>query len=92
MTSESIDKKQPAKNLSTGFNRWAYFAFVLLAVYFLFRNDWMTAASNLGIALVFDPFNPTVKWQDRKLYQKAWLFVHVGLVLVLFIVGLIISN
>ena len=85
MTSENIEKKGQVKNLSPAFYRWMYGAFVLLSVYFLFRTDYMTAASNLGIALIFDPFNPTIKWQNRKTYQKVWLFVHVALMIVLFV-------
>lgn len=63
---------------------WAYGAFVLLALYFLvFSRDIESAMMNLGIALVFDPFNPDVAWQNRKTWQKAWLLVHVTIVFVL---------
>ncbi|MEQ1797950.1 MAG: hypothetical protein ABL872_08350 [Lacibacter sp.] len=89
MTSENIERKGQAKNLSPVFYRWMYGAFVLMTVYFLFRADYMTAASNLGIALIFDPFNPSVKWQDRKNYQKVWLFVHVALVIAFFVYGML---
>jgi hypothetical protein len=34
-----------------------------------------------GIALCFDPFDQKVKWNDRALYQKIWLCVHLFLVL-----------
>ena len=89
MTSEIIEKKGQVKNLSPAFYRWMYGAFVLMTVYFLFRADYMTAASNLGIALIFDPFNPTIKWQDRKTFQKVLLFVHVALVIALFVYGIL---
>lgn len=80
------DKVTP-KNISSAFNRWLYGAFVILSAYFLIRGDIMTAASNLGISLIFDPFDQAVKWNDRKPYQRIWLFVHVAIVLALFIVG-----
>ncbi len=92
MTSEKIEKKTQVKVISPAFNKWVYGAFVLLAVYYLFHSDYMTAASNFGIALVFDPFNPSVKWNDRKLYQKVWLFVHVALVLTLFLFGIFVEK
>lgn len=67
-------------------NRLLYSGFLLLCVYFLVKGDITDAASNLGIALIFDPFAP-VTWQERKNWQKAWLFVHVTLVIGLFIAG-----
>lgn len=85
MTSE----KATPKILSTTFNRWLYGGFVLLCVYFLIQGEFINAASNLGIALIFDPFDQTVKWNDRKLYQRIWLFVHVALVIVLFVAGML---
>jgi hypothetical protein len=33
----------------------------------------------MGIALIFDPFNPSVKWQQRPVYQKGWLLIHLAL-------------
>lgn len=65
------------------FNRFLYGAFVVFCIYFLIRGDVADAASNLGIALIFDPFVPA-KWEERKGWQKAWLFVHVSLVIGLF--------
>jgi hypothetical protein len=83
MTSE----KATSKNISASFNRWLYGGFVLMSIYFLFRGDFMTAASNLGIALIFDPFDQTIKWENRKTYQRVWLFVHFAITAVLFITG-----
>ena len=85
MTSE----KATPKNISSAFNRWLYGGLVVLGIYFLIRGEFMNAASNLGIALIFDPFDPAVKWNDRKLYQRIWLFVHVAIVLALFLIGLL---
>ena len=88
MTSENIEKRDPAKVISPAFNKWAYGVFVLLGVYYLFRHDYVSAAANLGIGLMFDPFNQTVKWQNRKPYQKVWLLVHVAIVFTLLIYSL----
>jgi hypothetical protein len=81
------------KDISPAVNRWGYVAFVVVSLYFLFvSNDIFTAASNLGIALIFDPFNPAVKWTERKTWQKGWLLVHVLLTLGLFLYGLLIKR
>ncbi len=58
------------------FTRWAYAIFVLLAAYQFVYSDPSDAIVSFGIALVFDPFNPKVKWGDRPLWQRAWLLLH----------------
>jgi hypothetical protein len=89
MTSENTTPK----DISTTVNRWAYAAFVLLSMYFLFiSKDLVSAASNMGIALIFDPFNPAIKWTNRKSWQKAWLVLHVLLSLGLLLYGLLIKR
>lgn len=86
-------EKTRAKDISPAFNRWAYGGFLVMSFYFLIvNNDVLAAASNLGIALIFDPFNPAVKWTDRKGWQKAWLLVHVAVTLTLFVFGLLINR
>lgn len=66
------------------FNRLLYAGFVAISVYqLLFHRDVSDAMSNLGIALIFDPFDPAVKWTDRPVYQRAWLLVHVSMVFTL---------
>lgn len=89
MTSENTTPK----HISTTVNRWAYAAFMLLSLYFLFvSKDLVSAASNMGIALIFDPFNPATKWTDRKSWQKGWLLLHVLLTLGLLLYGLLIKR
>ena len=78
--------KTGKQDTSLTVNRLLYSGFLLLCLYFLVKGDITDAASNLGIALIFDPFAPTT-WQERKNWQKAWLFVHVTLVIGLFIAG-----
>ncbi len=66
-------------------NRILYVGFVVFTVYYItVQHDLMTAASNMGIALIFDPFDQAVKWQDRPMWQRAWLIVHVAIVFGLF--------
>jgi hypothetical protein len=83
----TTDSARP-KYLSTGVNRWLYGAFVFFCIYNLIRGNLADAASNLGIALIFDPFTPA-KWEERKTWQKAWLIVHVSVVIGLFAAWLI---
>jgi hypothetical protein len=57
--------------------RVGYGLFILMAIYFAtIGHDMMTAASNLGIGLIFDPFAPA-PWAQRPVWQRAWLIVHV---------------
>lgn len=58
--------------------RMAYGLFLLLVIYYLIRGDVENATINMGIALIFDPFDATVKWQNRPLYQRVWLLFHVA--------------
>jgi hypothetical protein len=62
-------------------NHYTYLLYLILVAYLFFIGDIEWAITNLGIALVFDPFDPQVKWQDRPFYQKAWLIVHLSLTL-----------
>jgi hypothetical protein len=73
------------------FNRMAYGAFLILGIYFaLFSKDYPSALGNFGIALVFDPFDQTVKFPERPLYQKIWLITHASLAIVGFILLLVL--
>jgi hypothetical protein len=73
--------KERITEKSIVFNRIMYGAFVLLGIYFLVRGDTTSAMSNLGISLIFDPFDQKIHWQQRPSYQKLWLIVHLSLVL-----------
>ncbi|MFN8888787.1 MAG: hypothetical protein ACK5WF_15100 [Cyclobacteriaceae bacterium] len=70
--------------------RFLYGGFVLLGVYYLLRKDISEAMSAFGIGLIFDPFDQTMKWNDRPAYQKLWLIVHLSVVLGL--VGMLLFN
>ncbi len=74
----------------TPFNRYAYVMYMVLVVYLAIKGDYEWAFANLGIALVFDPFDTNVKWQDRPQYQKVWLLIHLaftfaGLIYIMFL-------
>lgn len=77
------------KYVSEKFNRILYTGFVMLAMYFLiFSGDVSQAMANLGIALIFDPFDQKQKFTERPLYQRTWLIIHLILVFVLLILSL----
>ena len=67
--------------IKTSFFRFAYFLFLGLVVYQLFMRNYEDAISNLGIALIFDPFDQAVRWNDRPTYQKVWLFTHLAILM-----------
>ncbi len=69
------------KDLTFMYNRFLYGAFVALGFYFLLtKRDISTAMSNFGIALIFDPFDQKVVWNNRPAYQRIWLIVHLSIV------------
>lgn len=65
--------------MKTSFNKILYIGFVLLGLFqVFFSKDYLQAASSIGIALAFDPFDPEQKWNDRPTWQKAVLIVHLA--------------
>jgi hypothetical protein len=60
-------------------NRFTYILYLVLVAYLFFKGDIEWAITNLGVALVFDPFNTNLKWQNRPRFQKVWLIAHVTL-------------
>jgi hypothetical protein len=90
MSENQVSQKEEKKNL-TPYMKYAYGGFVLLGLYMLvFTHDWMVGVSNLGIALIFDPFDQKVSWSDRPRYQRIWLMVHLVLLTALLLYGLFI--
>jgi hypothetical protein len=69
--------------------RIMYVLFLLIAVYeIIFKKDYIQAASQLGIALIFDPFNQQISWSDRPIWQRAWLIIHLAITAALFGFGI----
>lgn len=65
--------------MEKSYNKWLYGAFVAFSVYYAIRGDWSSTSINLGIALIFDPFNQQQKWGERPLWQRAWLIIHLAI-------------
>lgn len=72
----STNQSASANPLSIKVNRILYGAFVLLSLYFSLTGSYEDAVVNLGIALIFDPFDQTVRWDNRPRWQRVWLIVH----------------
>jgi hypothetical protein len=71
--------------MKTPFNKFLYLGFIVLGAYqAIFTQDYVQAASSLGIGMAFDPFDQDQKWNDRPTWQKAVLFIHLGIVAALF--------
>jgi hypothetical protein len=84
--------KQSKTDRSIVVNRILYGGLVLVAAWnLLFSKDYGSAAANMGIALIFDPFNPSVSWDQRPFYQRAWLIVHLCIGLGFFLMAIIIK-
>lgn len=66
------------KNDVTAYSfRVGYSLFIVLAIYYLISDsDYIECSINMGIALIFDPFDPKVAWNRRPMWQRAWLIVH----------------
>jgi hypothetical protein len=77
------------KDATFEYSGFLYGTFVLLSVYFFATKQIDSAMSNLGIALIFDPFDQKVLWKNRPLYQRVWLIVHLTIVLGLLTIWLI---
>ncbi|RAR47138.1 hypothetical protein [Flavobacterium lacus] len=71
------------------FYKFLYGGFVLFGLYYaIFSKNFGDAAMMLGIALAFDPFNKQQAFNERPIWQKAWLIVHLVLVFTFFGVSL----
>ena len=74
--------------MKTPFNKFLYCGFILLGLYqAVIPKDYIQAASSLGIGMAFDPFNPEKKWNDRPIWQKVTLIIHLATVAALFGLG-----
>jgi len=75
--------------MNKSFSKILYLGFVLLGIYqSLLLKDYIQAAASMGIGLAFDHFNPEQKWNDRPLWQRLTLIIHLGIVAALFGLGI----
>ena len=75
--------------MHTPFNKVLYIGFLLLGIYqALISKDYMQATASMGIGLAFDPFNPEQKWNERPMWQKVVLILHLAMVAAMFGFGI----
>ena len=66
--------------MKSSFNKYLYIGFVLLGLYELWvKKSALEAATQLGIALIFDPFDQNQPWKEHPQWQKAILIIHLAL-------------
>lgn len=62
-------------------NKFLYLGFVAFGLYQLFfKHSFGETAIYLGIALAFDPFEKTISWKNRPIWQRAILIIQLFLV------------
>lgn len=77
-------------NKAQQFIKVGYALFIVLAIYHLLINkNIIDCAMNLGIALIFDPFDQNVSWSNRPKWQRTWLIAHVSIAFIALIFGLV---
>ena len=77
--------------MKSSFNKFIYIGFILFGIYELvIRHSSGDAATYMGIALAFDPFNQDQTWKERPTWQKVVLIIHLAFVAAL--LGYVIGN
>mgnify|MGYP000016312954 FL=1 len=67
--------------MKTSFNKFLYLGFVLFGIYeLLVKHSPAEAATQLGIALIFDPFNADQPFKERPVWQQGVLIVHLAVI------------
>ncbi len=72
-------------------NRVAYGTLVLAGVVFLVLRDCPNAIIMLGMSLIAEPFDSTVKFSERPLWQRLWLSVHLATLYTVIVYEIIIK-
>jgi len=63
-------------------NRALYTALLIPGISGLVRHDATTAVVGLGLSLAFDPFDTSIPFPQRPLWQKALLITQLTVLLV----------
>jgi hypothetical protein len=71
--------------MKSSVKKFIYIGFILFGFYELVvKHAPGDAATFIGIALAFDPFNQDQPWKERPTWQKAVLIIHLAVVAGLF--------
>ena len=63
-------------------NKYIYIVFLIATIIFVCIKDFSTAIIFGGTGLAFDPFDQSVPFPKRPLWQRIWLMVHCVFVVV----------
>lgn len=75
--------------MKAAFNKFLYLGFLVLGLFqAIVSKDFVQAAASMGIGLAFDPFDTEQKWNDRPMWQKVVLIIHLALVAAMFGLGM----
>ena len=89
MSTEAKIKKPKA--IPSPLNKLAYGAFTLLGIFlYIYNGSVSDGLMYMALALVFDPFDQSVRWNNRPFYQKAWLIAHLVIILAMFVLMIIL--
>jgi hypothetical protein len=67
--------------MKTSINKYLYIGFVIFGLYqLLLKHSASEAVTQLGIALIFDPFDTEQPWKERPIWQKGVLILHLAVV------------
>lgn len=81
MNNASSTGQKPMTPEQLRMNRIIYGVFTCAGIVFILLKDWNNAMIFMGLAPIADPFAP-LPFQARPKWQKAWLYVHVTLTMV----------
>ena len=71
-----VTESPKPRSLPRNVNKAGYIGFVLAGLYFAILSKFGDAAMFGGLGLVFDPFDTTIPFNKRPLYQCAILLIH----------------
>lgn len=78
-----MENQDCTKTKSGSFNKPAYVVFIAAGICAFMLKNFSEAFTFLGLAMIFDPFNTTVPFGERPVYQRAWLFIHLVITIAL---------
>jgi len=85
-----MEASAKTKTVNRKWQKYAYAVFLIAGIYFLIQKDYNNAVVFWGLAPIFDPFDTSVAFGKRPLYQRIWLVIHVLITLTVF--ALLIIN
>lgn len=76
-----VAQPQKPRTLPRNFYRFGYIGFVATGIAFALMGKFADAAMFGGFALIFDPFDQTVPFPKRSIFQRMVLTAHILLTL-----------